>query len=94
MSDDFWLMSPLEAIEILRKAGMNDTQIGAACNTTQATINRIRNKRHPEPSYLIADALRMEVSKRIPTLSERYEEPRRETILDKWRASRASEVND
>lgn len=94
MKDDFWLMPPTEAIEILRKAGLTDTQIGAACNTTQSTINRIRNKRYPEPSYLITDALRVEVAKLVPTLSEHYQEPKRETILDKWRASRASEVND
>lgn len=71
MNEDFWTISPQEAIKVLLSSGQTQRQIAAACNVSQATISYIHTGRDPEPSYLIVDALRVEVAKLVPTLTER-----------------------
>lgn len=93
--NDQSVLPPSKAIEILMDSGLTQTQIAALCETTQGTISRIRSGALV-PSYVITDALRREAIKLMPILTDQVpkQEPRRETILDRWRANRQAEVND
>lgn len=93
--NDQSVLSPSKAIEILMGSGLAQTQIAKLCGTTQGTISRIRSGALV-PSYVIVDALRREAIKLMPVLTDQVptQEPRRETILDRWRANRHAEVND
>lgn len=93
--NDQSMLSPRQAIAILMDSGLTQAQVANLCGASQGTISRIRSGALV-PSYVITDALRREAIKLMPVLTDQVptQEPRRETILDRWRANRHAEVND
>lgn len=58
MTHDFCTKSPVDLIRRLADAGWSQEQIACEVGVSQATVSRIAQGVHRDPSYLVVDKLR------------------------------------